>query len=335
MHKRLKLAIGGVVAVAGLTLATVQPAQSATTLPVTYNLIAGYANTPKANTAPPGSITFDANGKLAACSSPGKLPIILVHGTWENMYTNWAAASPLLKNAGFCLYTFNYGGNINDVFNGTGPIAKSADQLAGFVDAVRAATGSEQVDLLGHSQGGLMPRYYVKFGNSWTGGYYGAGVSKIRNFVSLSPSNHGTTLSGLADLGSMLGLIPTIAKVQPAAIDQTIGSPFNVKLATCPGGLPSADICAGDTINYTVIQTKGDEVVTPYKNAFLAPNAAAPGKLTNILLQDGCFLDNSEHLAITYDSYAYGFVLKAFGVDPKKVPGASPSCKFISPLVGG
>jgi hypothetical protein len=312
-------------------------AQAATPLPVIYNWDAGFiANIGHATTAPSGAITYDAAGRLASCASPGRLPVILVHGTWENQHDNWQAAAPLLRNAGFCVYTFTYGGNVNAAFAATGPVAASAGQLGAFIDGVRAATGSTQVDVLGHSQGGMMPRYYIKFGNSFTGGSFGAGTSKIRKLIALAPSNHGTTLSGIAVLGRALGLLPAVAVVQPAAIDQTIGSDFNAKLDTCPGGLPSADICAGDPVQYTVLETRYDQVVTPYTNAFLAPNQAATGSLTNITVQSGCGLDWSEHLAITYDSYAYGLVLKALGVsDPASVPGASPSCKVITPYVGG
>jgi triacylglycerol esterase/lipase EstA (alpha/beta hydrolase family) len=39
----------------------------------------------------------------------------------------------------------------------------SAAQLSDFVDKVLLATNSTKVDLVGHSQGSLMPRYYLKF----------------------------------------------------------------------------------------------------------------------------------------------------------------------------
>lgn len=327
-----------VASAAAFTVATVVvPARAAAPLPVTYDWVEGYlGNIANADQAPPGAITYDADGKLAACSRPGRLPVILVHGTWENQYDNWAAAAPLLSNAGLCVYTFNYGGSPGDVLGAYGPIADSAGQLGVFVDRVRAATGSTQVDLVGHSQGGMMPRYYIKFGNSFTGGSFGVGTSKIRRLVALSPSNHGTTLNDIATLGEYLGVNELVAQVQPAAIDQTIGSAFMKKLDTCPGGRPSADVCAGDPVRYTVIQTAGDEIVTPSENAFLMPNPAAKGSVVNIDLQDSCPLDWVEHLAIPFDSHALGLVLRALGVaDPAAVPGASPSCKFIAPFVGG
>jgi hypothetical protein len=65
--------------------------------------------------------------------------------------------SPQIRTAGYCVFALEYGDR------GTGDIAASAGQLARFVDAVLAATGARRVSMLGHSQGGMMPRHYVKF----------------------------------------------------------------------------------------------------------------------------------------------------------------------------
>ena len=65
--------------------------------------------------------------------------------------------------------------------------------LRRFVNQVLAATGAHKVDIVGHSQGGMMPRYYIK--NL-------GGASKVNTLVGLAPSNHGTTLEGLFTLAS-------------------------------------------------------------------------------------------------------------------------------------
>ena len=65
------------------------------------------------------------------------------------------------------------------------------------VTQVLAATGAPKVDLLGHSQGGMMPRYYLKFLG---------GAQYVNALVALAPSNYGTTLDGLTTLVTDLGL---------------------------------------------------------------------------------------------------------------------------------
>ena len=63
-----------------------------------------------------------------------------------------------IHDAGYCVFALNYG----DVF-GIAPMEDSAGQLATFVDGVLAATGAAKVDIVGHSEGGLMPRWYLRF----------------------------------------------------------------------------------------------------------------------------------------------------------------------------
>jgi hypothetical protein len=53
-------------------------------------------------------------------------------------------------------FALDYGGTDGNPIQGYGPI-ESAQQLSSFVDKVLAATGASKVDIVGHSQGGMMP----------------------------------------------------------------------------------------------------------------------------------------------------------------------------------
>jgi triacylglycerol esterase/lipase EstA (alpha/beta hydrolase family) len=154
---------------------------------------------------------------------------------------------------------------------------KSAQQLKNFVDKVLAATGAAKADLVGHSQGGMMPRYYLRFLG---------GDEKVNALVGIAPNNHGTTLSGLANLLPYFpGAGDQLDSATPALAQQVVGSAFMTKLNE-----------GGDTVpgvRYTVIATRYDEVVTPYRSQFLSGS-----NVRNVLLQDLCPADPSEHVLI-------------------------------------
>ena len=52
------------------------------------------------------------------------LPIILLNGTTATQGTNWGVGAPVLANAGYKVYTFNYG---NVTGNPNSPIQATAD----------------------------------------------------------------------------------------------------------------------------------------------------------------------------------------------------------------
>ena len=311
-HWLRRAAIAAIVpaaATAALASVSVAPARAAAQLPVNYDFIAGATAAALApDTPPPGADNWSCQ---PAAAHPD--PVILVHGTLANMDDNWQAASPLLANHGYCVYAFNYGGaSAASPVQGTGDIAASAAQLAAFVDTVLAKTGAAKVDLVGHSQGGMMPRYYIdNLG----------GAAKVSDLVALAPSNYGTTLDGLTKLVSLLGVAGEVNGALSAAcaacVQQEQGSAFLAALNAAP-------TVAG--VNYTVIESTGDEVVTPYRNAFLP---AAPN-VTDITVQHQCALDGSDHLEIAADPVALADMLNALDpAAPVKVP-----CLVVLPLTG-
>jgi triacylglycerol esterase/lipase EstA (alpha/beta hydrolase family) len=308
----LGLAAGGSVA-AGPALARsgnpVVKGQPPSALPVNYDFAAAFAATIGFPAVPPPG----ANNWSCKPRAAHPYPVILAHGTFENGADNWQAASPLLVNHGYCVFAFNYGGSpaANPV-GGTQDIPTSAGQLSAFVSQVLAATGAAKVDIVGHSQGGMMPRYYLRFLH---------GGARVHTLVGLSPSNHGTTIGGLTTLTQTLGLLSVFSTglnaLCPSCQQQLAGSAFLAKLNA-----------GGDTVpgvSYTVIQTRNDEVVTPYTSAFLP----GPG-VTNITVQDQCALDQTDHLEISYDPVALADVLNALDpAHPVQVP-----CLPVLPLTG-
>ena len=156
-----------------------------------------------------------------------------------------------------------------------------------------AATGAAEADLVGHSQGGMMPRYYLK---------YLGGAAKVHTLVGLSPSNHGTTLDGLFVLSNFFpGANQFTGVLCPACEQQRAGSAFITNLNSRRRDRAGVD--------YTVIQTRFDQVVTPYTSAFLSGS-----NVKNILLQNQCVLDLGDHLSMPYDHIAAADVLTA--LDP-------------------
>ncbi|GGY00277.1 esterase/lipase family protein [Streptomyces anandii] len=258
-------------------------------------LAAAVATVPAATATASDATTSGWNDYSCKPSAAHPRPVVLVHGTLGNSVDNWLSLAPYLEHRGYCVFSLDYG-QLQGVplFHGLGPIDKSAAQLSDFVDKVLAATGAGKADLVGHSQGGMMPRYYLKFLG---------GAAKVNALVGLAPDNHGATLGGLTNLLPYFpGAEDLISAATPGLADQIPGSAFLTKLND-----------GGDTVpgvHYTVIATKYDEVATPWRSQYLSGS-----DVHNVLLQDLCPLDLSEHVAIALlDRIAFHEVANA--LDP-------------------
>lgn len=248
-------------------------------------------------------------------------PVVLVHGLTGNKGTNWQTYGPLLHNEGYCVFALTYGTSslappqFRNAFGGLGPIEASAEELKVFVDRVLASTGSDKVDILGHSEGTVMPNYYAKFlgGNQF-----------IDDYVSIAPLWHGTNPLGLATLstlGTPFGVTPQVNRLLKPFIASgpqlLTGSDFITKLRS--GGTP---VVPG--IDYTNIVTRLDELVVPFTSGI------EPG-MKNIIVQDKCALDLAEHFAVVADPVAARLVLNA--LDPANAQ--RPRCQLVLPFIGG
>ncbi len=231
------------------------------------------------------AIAFTAAGTALAGTSPAAGvapdPVIIVAGTFSPAWANEPLAARLRAD-GYAVRIFELpGGGVQD-------IRVTARALNQFADQVRAETGASRVDLVGHSQGGLVSRAYIK---------YEGGAGEVDSAISLGTPNYGTAAATIAKFfgfGSCYGVT--------ACVQMSIGSAF------------LADLNAGDdtigSVRYTNIYTLQDELVQPYWNAAMQDGA------TNVLIQSQCWFRWVGHVGLILDGTAYSGVRDALAGQP-------------------
>ena len=98
-------------------------------------------------------------------------PVVLVHGLLSNAatWTAYTRSGGLLARTGLHGFAVGDGqapgalntGNLAQPTAATLPLRANAAQLAQYIAGVRRATGAEMVDLVAHSMGGLIARFYI------------------------------------------------------------------------------------------------------------------------------------------------------------------------------
>ena len=164
-------------------------------------------------------------------------PVVLVHGYGGSIvgdvstYINWVYIYEKLRGEGFDVHRISLGmAALQD-------IAVSAGELQAFVNNVKSSTGAAKVDIVCHSEGGLVARYYIQ--NL-------GGASSVDDLVTISTPHRGSSISSIGP--------------GEAAHQMAVGSDF---LDT----LNSGDTTPGD-VEYTALFSNGDEIVMPGKNGF-------------------------------------------------------------------
>ncbi|MFC9595541.1 lipase family alpha/beta hydrolase [Streptomyces sp. NPDC056944] len=125
----------------------------------------------------------DASTPTTIAQGSGSRPVILLHGFVDNRSVFVLLRRSLTRNGRDCVESLNYSPLTCD-------LRAAAELLGRRVDEIRARTGHAEVDVVGHSLGGLIARYYVqRLG----------GDSRVRTLVMLGTPHAGTTVAPLAD----------------------------------------------------------------------------------------------------------------------------------------
>jgi triacylglycerol esterase/lipase EstA (alpha/beta hydrolase family) len=282
-------------------------------LPVPYGFATGLTHAVTSPYAdPPGANDWNCH---PGAEHPE--PVVLVHGLIGSKTTNWRTMSPLLANNGYCVFALTYGVSPGarypqDQVGGLTPMEDSARELDAFVTRVLDATGAEKVDLVGHSEGTLMPQYWLQFLG---------GAAKTDDYVAVTPLYDGTAAAPL----------PTKEAADALGVREPAAAVVGVACGSCPQFISGSPYLtrmheAGtkvDGVRYTTVMTRYDEAVIPYTSGRL-------DGATNIVVQDGCAVDLSDHLAIISTRRTGQIVLNALD------PGAAKAlpCEPVLPALG-
>jgi triacylglycerol esterase/lipase EstA (alpha/beta hydrolase family) len=212
-------------------------------------------------------------------------PVVLLHGLGGNGPGNFAFLGPALAAAGYCAFAQTYGEAAPPIpVGGLVSIDKSAHEIAAYIDQVRASTGAAKVDVVGHSEGAFQSLYVPK-----VLGYAG----KIDHVVALAPPTHGTTFANLVGVADLLGIRPQVDQILNG-----VGCAACAELIT--GGSAVAALTNGPIaqpgVNYTVIASTADALVTPHETSFVREPA-----VRNEFVQDTCPFDPVGHIGLAFD----------------------------------
>jgi triacylglycerol esterase/lipase EstA (alpha/beta hydrolase family) len=240
-----------------------------------------------AQSAPSGPALETPEATLAAAlhcpdslANLARNPVLLVPGTGLNGGENWDwSYGPALKAAGFTTCTVDLPGA------GMGDIQVASEYVV-FAIKKMAKDSGDKVAVVGYSQGGLEPRWALK--------YWPELRQLVSDYVGIAPASHG------ADTAAQLCGLP--AGCGPSILQMSPGSKLLKALDTGPQAFGPVD--------YTVIYSTTDGTVIP--PAAMSPITASPGvNVSNISVQSLCPASTLVHISVPADGTVYAIVLDA------------------------
>jgi triacylglycerol lipase len=262
---------------------------------VTTVLLAGPASARSAGDPP---LSIDRAAALAVLHCPTsfarpRTPVLLVHGTGSTAEESWTHSfAKTLPGAGHDVCT------IDLPARALGDIQVAAEYVVVAIEDIAGKTG-RHIAVVGHSQGGLEPRWALK--------WFPSTRALVDDYISLSTPQHGSQ-----DAAGVCAVGPCA----PAVWQQRPGSAF-LK------ALNAGDETPGDEVSYTSIYSLTDEIVPE-----LPPPATSiiqGGR--SIAVQDVCPGRPVNHIGALHDPVTHALVLDALDhagpADPSRITAAT------------
>jgi pimeloyl-ACP methyl ester carboxylesterase len=210
-----------------------------------------------------------------------RAPVLLLEGTGSSAHDNWSwTYEPAFNMIGVPWCALESPDHAN------GDVQVNGEYVVNAIRTMYARAG-RKIAIVGHSQGGMVPRWALRF---WPDTR-----SMVDDVIGFAPSNHGTTLAAAACSSSC-----SAANWQQRNDSKFIQA-LNSFQETFPG------------ISYTSVYTHTDEIVQPNNDSNGSSSLhGGGGEITNVATQEICPLDVNEHLAIgTIDPAAYALAIDA------------------------
>lgn len=186
-------------------------------------------------------------------------PVLYIHGVTSRSRA-FRPNAERLRDEGFWVWGYDYGDMFAPGFYGMGNLDSIIEDVHANVDHVLEQTGAEQLDIVAHSQGGLMTKLFIANG----------GAPKVRRVVAMGANFHGTDVRGRATrFAPLISRYPRAASAlaSPGVIQQLADSPWVRTHLNVPDTYPE--------IVYTSLYSPADVLVTPNETSMLASVSGA------------------------------------------------------------
>ncbi|KAJ6452263.1 alpha/beta-hydrolase [Mycena sanguinolenta] len=234
-------------------------------------------------------------------------PVFLIHALSANPGIDLNLLQDDMKAKGYCTYSYTYGAHtLAPWIGGMTAMRDSVEDLSNAILDVLEKTGADKIDLVGHSEGGVMT-LYAPLRNSEL-------ASKVERLVALGPAVHGAQYFGLTRLFYIDGIVSrTIAQ----GMLDLLGCEACDDMAT--GGAVYEDFLAASN-SYNGVQGSGiiqagtkPTIIMSTHDTLVDVSVSMVNEtgVRNVLVQDSCPDDPVGHAGLAWDTSVWSLVYNA------------------------